>query len=126
MALRRRLSCLVLPRRGSSGVGSMMIWYNVSVREKIYHISHFCRNYHIINIIMAGRYRSARAYLPAIYHRSSSRFSATFLLKETFLLKFSQISYKNLIFAKYIHPKAPKGRGWVDIYIIRRNCTLWF
>lgn len=45
----------------------MMIWYNVSVREKIYHISHFCRNYHIINIIMAGRYRSARAYLPAIY-----------------------------------------------------------
>ena len=23
-------------------------------------------------------------------------------------------------------PKAPMGRGWVDIYIIRRNCTLWF
>ena len=23
-------------------------------------------------------------------------------------------------------PKAPKGGGRVDIYIIRRNCTLWF
>ena len=34
---------------------------------------------------------------------------------------------KNLTFAMSIlTPKAPTSRGWADIYIIRRNCTLWF
>ena len=44
-----------------------------------------------------------------------------------FSLKHDTLSCKSLTFAMSILiPKAPMGRGWVDIYIIRRNCTLWF
>ena len=41
--------------------------------------------------------------------------------------KHDTLSCKSLTFAMSILiPKAPMGRGWADIYIIRRNCTLWF
>ena len=44
-----------------------------------------------------------------------------------FSLKHDTLSCKSLTFAMSILiPKAPMGRGWADIYIIRRNCTLWF
>lgn len=73
----------------------MMIWYNVSVREKIYHISHFRRNYHIINILMAGRYRSARAYLPAIYQSLSILLCQLYAyLKHIVMIVFSLVDNK--------------------------------
>lgn len=73
----------------------MMIWYNVSVREKIYHISHFCRNYHIVNIIMAGRYRSARVYLPAIFQHSAFLLCQLFAyLKHIVMAVFSLVDNK--------------------------------
>ena len=44
-----------------------------------------------------------------------------------FSSKHDTLSYRILIFAMSILiPKAPMGRGRADVYIIRRNCTLWF
>ena len=46
---------------------------------------------------------------------------------QDFLLKHRDLSHKNFTFVMSIPiPKAPTGRGWADVYITRRNCTLWF
>ena len=51
----------------------------------------------------------------------------SFLFLFVFSQKHNVLSYKSIIFAMSILiPKAPMGRGRADIYIIRRNCTLWF